>query len=64
VFDAQGIPAVIAFVGETQFASGIWVGLIFENPVGKNNGTIKDVKYFECKENHGRFVRENQVCIR
>ncbi|OQV19618.1 Dynactin subunit 1 [Hypsibius exemplaris] len=61
VFDAQGVPAVIAYVGEPAFATGKWVGLIFDHACGKNNGTVKDVKYFECKENHGRFVKENQV---
>jgi dynactin complex subunit len=61
VLDGQGIPAIIAYVGETQFATGRWIGLIFDQPIGKNNGIVQGVKYFECEENHGRFVRENQV---
>ncbi|XP_055342736.1 dynactin subunit 1-like [Paramacrobiotus metropolitanus] len=51
----------IAFIGETKFASGIWMGVMLREPKGKNNGTVKDVKYFECEENCGTFVRESQV---
>jgi len=31
----------IVFVGETEFAKGIWVGIILDEQKGKNNGTIK-----------------------
>ncbi|XP_055343024.1 LOW QUALITY PROTEIN: dynactin subunit 1-like [Paramacrobiotus metropolitanus] len=51
----------IAFIGETKFASGIGVGVVLREPKGKNNGTVKDVKSFECEENCGTFVRESQV---
>ena len=58
--DAKG-NGTIAFIGETQFATGIWYGVILDQPNGKNNGTVKDVKYFDCEANHGIFVKENQV---
>lgn len=61
VQDSRGDQGVIAFIGETQFAVGKWIGIILDEPRGKNNGTVKDVRYFECPENHGLFVRENQV---
>eukprot|EP00946_MAST-07B_sp_MAST-7B-sp1_P003122 g3122.t1 len=48
---------IIAFVGETQFSTGVWCGLVLDGPVGKNDGMVQGVRYFECKEKHGLFVR-------
>ncbi|XP_049823261.1 dynactin subunit 1 isoform X2 [Aethina tumida] len=56
--DVQG---VVAFVGNTSFAPGKWIGLILDEPKGKNNGCLKGVVYFECEPNHGMFVRPSQV---
>merc|ERR1719162_1758280 len=56
-----GRQGTISFLGETQFASGIWVGVTLDDAVGKNDGTIHDVVYFKCEPEHGIFVRE-KVC--
>lgn len=53
----------VAFYGTTQFADGNWVGVVLDEPKGKNNGTVKDVQYFTCEENYGIFVRPGQVCF-
>lgn len=37
---------VIAYVGYPFFASGKWVGVILDEPKGKNNGTVKGKVYF------------------
>ena len=37
---------------------GTWIGLVLDEKKGKNNGSINGVKYFECQENYGMFVRE------
>ena len=37
---------------------GTWIGLVLDDKKGKNNGSINGVKYFECQENYGMFVRE------
>jgi hypothetical protein len=29
--------------------------------LGKNNGTVKGVKYFKCKEKHGVFVKREKI---
>ena len=39
----------VRFVGPTEFAPGIWVGVELEEPRGKNNGTVDGKKYFNCK---------------
>ncbi|KAJ5070745.1 ras guanine nucleotide exchange factor i-related [Anaeramoeba ignava] len=51
----------VRYKGETQFAPGNWIGIELAEPNGKSNGTIDGVKYFDCKPNHGLFVKESQI---
>jgi len=53
----------VQFVGPTSFASGIWVGVQLEVPLGKNNGAVQGVQYFQCLPLHGIFVRPQQLLI-
>ncbi|KAK9478448.1 CAP Gly-rich domain-containing protein [Lipomyces japonicus] len=41
----------------------VWIGIEFDEPTGKNNGSINGVKYFEARHNHGSFVRPDKVEI-
>ena len=54
---------VIRFIGLTAFAAGVWIGVeLFEsNGGGKNDGSVLGQRYFECRPNHGIFVREDAV---
>lgn len=61
VYLAEKGGGTIAYIGEPHFASGIWYGVVLDEPKGKNNGTVKGVSYFTCEANCGVFVRENQV---
>lgn len=56
-------PGVIAFFGETEFARGLWVGVVLDVPEGKNNGCVAGVQYFECKPNHGLFTRPQKLTL-
>ncbi|CAB4419149.1 unnamed protein product [Rhizophagus irregularis] len=56
-------PGVIQFLGETEFAKGIWVGIELDNPVGKNNGKVASTKYFTAGPNHGIFVRPDSLLL-
>jgi len=53
--------ATIKYIGETSFKHGTWVGLLLDEPVGKNNGNVKGVSYFNCSEKHGKFVRPDKI---
>lgn len=59
----KGVQGVIAFIGITNFASGKWIGLILDDPKGKNNGSVQGKVYFQCEDNYGMFVRPSQVVL-
>ncbi|XP_078664802.1 kinesin-like protein KIF13A isoform X10 [Branchiostoma floridae x Branchiostoma belcheri] len=52
---------MVKFVGETEFASGPWVGVELDMDSGRNDGEVKGVRYFKCRPNYGIFVRPDKV---
>lgn len=55
---------VVKFVGRIEAldnGESEWVGIEFDEPVGKNSGNIAGLRVFECRQNHGSFVRPKQV---
>lgn len=57
--DKRGTVRYVGKVPEGQ--PGYYVGLELDEPLGKNDGTIKGTRYFQCPENHGLFVRPNTI---
>ncbi|XP_055082402.1 CAP-Gly domain-containing linker protein 2 [Periophthalmus magnuspinnatus] len=58
----NGVKAgTIAYLGETQFAPGQWAGVILSDPVGKNDGSVGGVRYFECPALQGIFTRPSKL---
>ena len=53
------LAGTVRFIGSTEFADGTWVGIELDRGKGKTNGTVDDMTYFQCEENHGAFLREN-----
>lgn len=57
-------PGIIRYIGQTQFASGTWIGVELQRAHGKNNGSVNDIRYFECEKkdgNYGVFVRQSLI---
>ncbi|XP_069470843.1 CAP-Gly domain-containing linker protein 2 isoform X3 [Ambystoma mexicanum] len=54
-------PGVIHYLGETQFAPGQWAGVVLDDLVGKNDGSVGGVRYFECQPMQGIFTRPSKL---
>ena len=48
-------------MGSTHYASGQWIGVELDEPLGRNNGVVKGVKYFDCQPGHGIIVRPQEL---
>jgi len=62
----------VKFIGEVPFEltekqkptlGGYWVGVQYDEPVGKNDGTFKGHRVFECPQGFGGFVRPKLVTV-
>lgn len=54
-------PASVAYFGEVDFASGDWVGVVLDEPLGNHDGKLHGRQYFQCTPSHGLFVRPSRV---
>ncbi|XP_073771392.1 CAP-Gly domain-containing linker protein 1 isoform X2 [Danio rerio] len=54
-------PGLVQFVGGTQFAPGQWAGIVLDEPIGKNDGSVSGVRYFQCKDLYGIFTRPSKL---
>ncbi|XP_027587511.2 coiled-coil domain-containing protein 187 isoform X2 [Pipra filicauda] len=57
----QSQPGTLMFKGRTHFASGHWAGVALHKAEGDNAGTYQGVKYFECAQHCGVFVRPEEI---
>ncbi|ENN75835.1 hypothetical protein YQE_07565, partial [Dendroctonus ponderosae] len=53
---AKSLQGVIAFVGKTSFATGKWIGLILDEPKGKNDGSVQGTEYFKALDAEGKPI--------
>ena len=53
----------VAFVGAVEEIPGVgpWIGIVLDEPVGKNDGSVGGKRYFECGRSCGVFVRPEKV---
>lgn len=52
---------VVMFTGHVHYAKGSFVGVALSSPEGKNDGSVKGVRYFECAPSHGLMVRPEEI---
>ncbi|XP_064325181.1 centrosome-associated protein 350-like isoform X1 [Phalacrocorax carbo] len=57
----QSQAGTLMFKGRTCFDSGHWAGVALDKAEGDNAGTYKGVKYFECAQHCGVFVRPDEI---
>ncbi|KAF7019733.1 hypothetical protein CFC21_032885 [Triticum aestivum] len=55
----------VKFVGRAEaLGRGFWVGVQYDEPLGKHDGMVKGVRFFECPQGHGAIVRPEKVKFR
>ncbi|KAL9329887.1 hypothetical protein ACSQ67_004890 [Phaseolus vulgaris] len=55
---------VVKFVGRAEsLGPGFWVGVQYDEPLGKHDGMVKGVRYFECPPSQGGIVRPEKVKV-
>lgn len=54
--------AQVAYFGPVEFShDDDWVGIKFDDAIGKHNGTVAGTEYFKCDSMHGLFVRSHRL---
>ncbi|CAM9847578.1 unnamed protein product [Ectocarpus sp. 4 AP-2014] len=57
-----GRRGVVEYLGEVEgLQAGFWVGVRFDEPVGRGDGTVRGKRLFECQKGFGGFVRGKNV---
>uniref|UniRef100_A0A4W5QRX8 CAP-Gly domain-containing protein n=1 Tax=Hucho hucho TaxID=62062 RepID=A0A4W5QRX8_9TELE len=54
-------PGYVHFLGDTQFAPGQWAGIVLDEAIGKNDGSVAGVQYFQCEDGRGIFTRPSKL---
>ena len=52
---------ILKYIGTTHFADGEWCGILLDEPCGKNDGSVRGVRYFRCRNKYGIFVHSHKV---
>lgn len=59
-----GRRATVRYVGKAEkLGPGWWVGVQYDDPVGKHDGAVKGVRFFECPAGFGGMARPDKVTV-
>eukprot|EP00271_Cylindrocystis_brebissonii_P002278 TRINITY_DN12778_c0_g1_i1.p1 TRINITY_DN12778_c0_g1~~TRINITY_DN12778_c0_g1_i1.p1 ORF type:complete len:275 (+),score=40.98 TRINITY_DN12778_c0_g1_i1:213-1037(+) len=62
--DPGGRRGQVAYVGAVGgLPAGVWVGVHYDEPVGKNDGKVNGKRYFDCPPSHGSFIRPDKLKV-
>ncbi|KAF2732061.1 hypothetical protein EJ04DRAFT_578682 [Polyplosphaeria fusca] len=53
----EGKRAIIRYIGDIHVSDGQFLGVELATPAGKNDGSVKGERYFQCAPQHGLFMR-------
>ncbi|GAB2227930.1 hypothetical protein Drorol1_Dr00009759, partial [Drosera rotundifolia] len=55
---------VVKFIGRAEnLGRGFWVGIQYDEPLGKHDGMVKGTRFFDCPPLHGAIVRPDKVKV-
>lgn len=55
---------VVKYVGQAEnLGPGFWVGVQYDEPLGKHDGLVKGTRYFDCPPLHGVMVRPDKIQV-
>ncbi|XP_046978031.1 tubulin-folding cofactor B [Vanessa cardui] len=61
---AQGTRrATVRYNGPLENARGLWIGVQYDEPRGKNDGSVNGKRYFTCPPKYGGFVKPMYVTV-
>lgn len=61
--DRRGLVMFVGQVNVEGLPPGYWVGVKYDEPLGKNDGTIRGHKFFDCPPGYGAFLRPDKVKV-
>ncbi|CAO2044373.1 unnamed protein product [Urochloa humidicola] len=54
----------VKFVGKAEaLGRGFWIGVQYDEPLGKHDGMVKGIRFFQCPQGHGAIVRPEKVKV-
>ncbi|KAI8422014.1 hypothetical protein MSG28_009919 [Choristoneura fumiferana] len=55
--------ATVRYNGPLEGAKGLWIGVQYDEPRGKNDGEVNGKRYFTCPPKYGGFVKPVYVTV-
>jgi tubulin-folding cofactor B len=53
----------VMYLGELDKKPGYFVGVKYDEPMGKNDGLVEGKRYFECAPNYGSFTKPEFITV-